>query len=78
MGVKLPPSLQPKLDKKTADIIDKGGKTTEESTKKMSKYFPLNLPVSMREMIDAECATRIPNIGVNQWILEAIAKKLKL
>ena len=59
------------------DIIERGGKTAEESFDKIEKNdelrFTLRISKDLIKKIDEKRKSRIGNISRNQWIIEAIA-----
>ena len=65
---------------KVDDVINRGGKTTNEAMLKSRQdsetRFTLRIPEELIEKIDIEREGRVGNVSRNQWILEAIDKKL--
>lgn len=64
------------------EIINRGGKTTEDSRgdqkqEELEIRFTLRIPQKMINEIDKERDSRVGNISRNQWILEAIAEKFQ-
>ncbi len=70
-------------EKKFDDVINRGGKTSDESTQRELKpseeevRFTLRIPAKLIEKIDAARAPRVGNVSRNQWILEVIHKSLE-
>lgn len=61
------------------DIINRGGKTKEDSKVQENTEevrFTLRIPKKLIENIDKDRANRVGNVSRNQWILEAIASQL--
>jgi hypothetical protein len=78
-AVKKSSPLQYDLD----DIINRGGKTTEDSKvqqqpEETETRFTLRIPHKLLSKMDTDRESRIGNVSRNQWILEAIAERLKL
>lgn len=61
------------------EIINRGGKTIEESSVQVvdlaETRFTLRIPNKMIDKIDKDREKRIGNVSRNQWILEAIAER---
>ncbi len=59
-------------------IINKGGKTTQESSSEMADQvrFTLCLPKSLLKKIEENRKSRPGKISRNQWILETLTEKL--
>jgi len=63
------------------DIINKGGKTTEDSKashrqEEAEVRFTLRIPQKLINMVDKHRTQRVGNVSRNQWILEAISENL--
>lgn len=64
------------------EVINRGGKTTEESKNQQRQIdeetrFTLRIPQSLIDKIDDARQGRVGNISRNQWIIEAIASGLE-
>lgn len=74
------PKSQPSVQYNIDDIINRGGKTTADSTPKINEEdeirFTLRIPEKIIKKLDADRESRIGNVSRNQWILEAIAERL--
>ena len=70
-------------EKKFEDVINRGGKTTDEFTPRTIKpseeevRFTLRIPAKLIKKDDGARTSRIGNVSRNQWILEAIHKSLE-
>jgi predicted HicB family RNase H-like nuclease len=62
------------------DIINRGGRTTEDSKKTLQDdeevRFTLRIPQKIVEKVDESRSQRVGNVSRNQWILEAISENL--
>jgi hypothetical protein len=61
-------------------IINKGGKTAEDSKPQAIEAetrFTLRIPPKLIAKIDKDRKARVGNVSRNQWILEAVAERLK-
>jgi hypothetical protein len=65
---------------KIMEIVNKGGKTKQDSIalQKDSHRILLNVPMEFIEKIDEARKKRIGRITRTQWIVEAIAYKLEV
>lgn len=75
---KTPKPVQYDID----DIINRGGKTTEDSKMHQRQEeaeirFTLRIPHKLINTMDKNRESRIGNVSRNQWILEAIAEKIE-
>lgn len=63
---------------KTAEVIQKGGKTVDESKAKGKDLkYTLRVPKALMEKIDEKINANFGILSRNDWILQAIVDKLE-
>lgn len=79
-------SIKEGSDEKAATFIKSGGKASNEDSQLLSSgvdllkeltRFTLRIPKEMVDEIDKQRKNRVGSVSRNNWILEAIAEKIK-
>lgn len=89
MAATLPPPRKPKISEAEIDaVINKGGKSTKESTVGADLETPKHINIRLNEQIISDIdqvrlkrprkpGSPKPGVSIHDWIVEAILEKLK-